>query len=79
MTLSFTNETAGASYFIQIIQGSVSRNVEFPVEVKFAGETGIYTLAVTPTNNAIDVVALTCVDDTNGSEVLLANVSQNYG
>ena len=79
VTLSFTNETAGASYFIQIIQGSVSRNVEFPVEVKFAGETGIYTLAVTPTNNAIDVVALTCVDDTNGSEVLLANVSQNYG
>ena len=79
VTLTMTSVKAGASCFIQIIQGSVSRNVVFPSAVKFAGETAPYTLAVTPTNNAIDVVALTCVSSNPDPEIYLANVSQNYG
>ena len=79
VTLTFSNVKAGASYFIQIIQGATFRDVIFPTMAKFAGETAPYTLDVTETNDAIDVVALTCVDESSGSEVLLANVSQNYG
>jgi len=79
VTLTFSNVKAGASYFIQIIQGATFRDVIFPTIAKFAGETAPYTLDVTEANDAIDVVALTCVDESSGSEVLLANVSQNYG
>jgi hypothetical protein len=78
VTLTLTNPKAGASYLIKIVQGASLVDVIFPSTVKFAGETAPYTLDVTATDNAIDVVALTCISD-SGTVEYLANVSQNYG
>jgi hypothetical protein len=79
VTLTLTNPKAGASYLIKIVQGSSLVDVIFPTTVKFAdNSTQPYVLDVTATNNAIDVVALTCISD-SGTVEYLANVSQNYG
>lgn len=79
VTLTLNNPKAGAQYLIKIIQGASGVDVIFPNTVKFAGNTTQpYVLDVTATNNAIDVVALTCISD-SGTVEYLANVSQNYG
>lgn len=69
-TVEFTlqNPKAGASYVIQLIQGSVARQVSFTDVLWSYGVTPI----ITTTNNAIDVITLYY----NGTKYL-ANITQD--
>ena len=75
VTLTLSNPVAGFSYFIEIRQDSTTpRDVTFPSNVKFPGETAPYTLDVSSGANAVDSVALAY----NGTDYL-ATFAQNHG
>ena len=74
VTLAFTNPKVGATYLIKIVQGTNLVDVIFPSTVKFPGETAPFTLDVTATASAVDMVTL-FYDGTN----YLANFTQNFG
>ena len=56
VTLTLSNPKAGASYVIQVTQGSVARNLVFPGSVIWKDGSGAPT--ITATNDAIDLITL---------------------